>query len=92
MNKNKYINNKIDEYLQNTKENALHNYIVMTKNSWTYARLTAEEKERLMETFEWCKYQKMIKGTLKQRWDILHLIYASFLNALDYKPIGWREN
>ena len=78
-------------YLENTKENALHNYIVMTKNSWTYARLTDAEKEKLMETFEWCKNQKMLKGTLKQRWDLLHLLYTAFLNALDYKPIGWRE-
>ena len=78
-------------YLENTKENALHNYIVMTKNSWTYARLTDAEKEKLMETFEWCKNQNLLKGTLKQRWNELHLLYTAFLNALDYKPIGWRE-
>lgn len=73
------------------KEEALKNYIDMTKNSWTYARLTEEEKNRLMYVFEWSDRQGFIKGSYKDRWGTLQVLYTSFLYALGYTPIGWRE-
>ena len=78
--------------MQHNKNEAINLYIDMIQKSWTYQRLTEEEKTRLMDTINWGEQQGIIKGTFKQRWDILQLMYHSYLNALDYKPIGWRED
>ena len=65
----------------------------MIGNSWTFERLTEEEKERVMTILSEKDSRTMtvLKGTKQQRWAILQAIYSSFLIALDYKPIGWRE-
>lgn len=71
----------------------LAEFRTMIGNSWTFERLTEKEKERIMNVLSVRNYQTMtaLKGTKQQRWDILNAIYSSFLIALDYKPIGWRE-
>jgi len=79
------------EFKENTKENAIHNFRVMIMNSWTYQRLTEDEKEQILQTIEWGRTQNIIRGNFKQRWDIMQLMYTAFLNALGYKPMGWRE-
>lgn len=68
--------------------NAVENYFQnVIKKSWTWAKLTEEERKRFinMNVFE------KIKGTDKQRVEWLNTIYTAFLSALGYKPIGWRE-
>ena len=57
------------------------------KKSWTWARLTEEEQKRFidMNVFD------MIKGNDKTRQEWMQTIYHSFISALGYKPIGWRE-
>lgn len=57
------------------------------KNSWTWERLTEEEKRRFidMTVFD------QIKGNDSTRIEWLNTIYTAFLSALGYKPIGWRE-
>lgn len=57
------------------------------KKSWTWARLTEEERQRFlsMEVFD------EIKGNDRTRIEWLHTIYEAYLTALGYKPIGWRE-
>ena len=57
------------------------------KKSWTWDRLTEEERRRFidMNVFD------RIKGNNKTRVEWLNTIYDSFLSALGYKPIGWRE-
>ena len=57
------------------------------KKSWTWARLTEEERQRFlsMEIFD------EIKGNDRTRIEWLHTIYNAYLTALGYKPIGWRE-
>lgn len=57
------------------------------KKSWTWQRLTEEERQRFinMNVFD------NIKGNDNTRIEWLYTIYHSFLCALDYKPIGWRE-
>ena len=65
-------------------ENYLQNVI---KKSWTWEKLTKEEQRRFidMDVFD------RIKGNDKTRVEWLNTIYQSFLSALGYKPIGWRE-
>lgn len=57
------------------------------KKSWTWDRLTEEEREKFinMDVFD------QIKGRTETRVEWLNTIYTSFLTALGYKPIGWRE-
>ena len=50
-------------------------------------RLTDDERER----FESCIDFSKIKGTARQRVEMLNMVYAAFLQGVGYKPIGWRE-
>lgn len=68
--------NVVEDYFQN-----------VIKKSWTWNRLTEEEQKRFIDMDVFDK----IKGNDKTRVEWLHTIYHSFLSALGYKPIGWRE-
>lgn len=74
-----------------SKENAIPMFLEMIKESWTYARLTEEERQRFLDTVEWAYGQGYIKGDFQTRYGIMQCIYDAFLAALDYKPTGWRE-
>ena len=65
-------------------ENYFQNVI---KHSWTWNRLTEEERKRFidMDVFD------RIKGNDKTRIEWLCTIYEAYIEALGYKPIGWRE-
>lgn len=68
--------------------NAVENYFqTVIKKSWTWEKLTEEEQKKFvdMNVFD------QIKGNDKTRIEWLNTIYQSFLTALGYKPIGWRE-
>lgn len=73
------------------KEEAKTKFIEMVKTSWSYDKLTEEEKNRLLDLLNSKRTEYCLKGTYLQRWQILQSIYYSFLIALDYKPINWRE-
>ena len=67
---------------------AVENYFQnVIKKSWTWQKLTEEEQKRFidMNVFD------RIKGNDKTRVEWLNTIYQSFLSALGYKPVGWRE-
>lgn len=66
-------------------ENYFQNII---KNSWTWAKLTEEERQRFidMNVFD------RIKGNDITRIEWFNTIYHSFLVGLNYKTIGWRED
>lgn len=57
------------------------------KKSWTWNRLTEEERQCFidMNVFD------RIKGTDKTRIEWLNTVYTAFITALGYQPIGWRE-
>lgn len=65
-------------------ENYFQNVI---KKSWTWERLTKAEQQRFMDMDVFDK----IKGNDKTRVEWLNTVYVSFLSALGYQPIGWRE-
>lgn len=68
--------------------NAVENYFQnVIKKSWTWEKLTEEEQDRFisMNVFD------RIKGNNQTRVEWLNTIYHTFLYALGYKLIGWRE-
>ncbi|MGN1326910.1 MAG: hypothetical protein ACI4VQ_02335 [Clostridia bacterium] len=73
------------------KEKVKEKFWEMIKNSWTYSKLTKNEKTKFETILFSEQTENCMKGTYTQKWRILQAIYHSFLIALDYKPIGWRE-
>jgi hypothetical protein len=66
----------VEDYFQN-----------VIKKSWTWERLTEEEQQRFIDMSVFDR----IKGNDKTRVEWMCTIYHSFLSALGYQPIGWRE-
>lgn len=77
--------------MEGKKEYAVVNFMAMIRNSWTYDRMTVEERRNLGTAVEWAVDQNAIKGDYKQRWMILHAIYDAFLAGLGYTGGTWRE-
>lgn len=75
---------------QRKKELATRDFMATIEKSWTWDRLTKEERERFKRAVSAWE-DKVIKGTWEQRWNILYAMHSAFLIALDYQPIGWRE-
>ena len=68
--------------------NAVENYFQdVIKKSWTWEKLTEEERKRFINMHVFDK----IKGNDKTRIEWFNSIYHAFLVGLDYKAIGWRE-
>lgn len=79
------------EKLPDTKENALLQFIGMTCKSWTFNRMTQAEKEKCIDALYFPNEQGMLKGTFRQRWDILNAVYNAYLSGLGYVGGNWRE-
>ena len=75
-------------YKEQISEN---NFINMIKQSWTYAKLTEEEKNRILKVLYLTQAERCLKGTYKQRWEILQAIYGAYLFGLGYNDFTWRE-
>ena len=75
------------------KENAYTDWFEIIFNSWTWKRLTDDEKTTFTNQMDsWCNYRELLIGTYKQRWEILNELYYMYLLGIGYKPIGWRKN
>jgi hypothetical protein len=74
------------------KEKVLEDFINMIKDSWTYARLTKEEKENFIDHLSWQRTKHILKGTYKQRWETLNELYWFYLLGIGYKDFNWRES
>ena len=73
------------------KEEAVKDFCTMIWQSWTYARLTPEERSRFFELLTTERFKKYrIIGTYKQRLEALQGYYEMFLAGCGYKPTGWR--
>ena len=73
---NKKYSSAVEDYFQR-----------VIKKSWTWEKLTEQEQERFINMNVFDK----IKGNDKTRVEWLNTIYTSFLIALGYKVVGWRE-
>lgn len=74
------------------KENAFSNALRMVGRSWTFGRMTQEEKENCVKAFLWAEEQGLIVGDYARRWKTMQAIYNAFLTALGYydNPVNWR--
>jgi hypothetical protein len=73
------------------KENATLDFIERIKESWTWARLTEQEKKRFEDSVIWSINQNVIVGTYKQRYHTLNALYHIFLQGVGYTDWKWRE-
>jgi hypothetical protein len=71
------------------KKEATRDYIEIVKNSWTFAKLTTDEKNKILDILKF----SIVRGTYQERHDILNQLYNCFLQALGFEGcgIGWRE-
>lgn len=76
--------------MEHNKEKAFSDFMEMIRNSWTYDRMTDDEKRRLAKAFEWVDCCGLV-GTYKQRLAILHIAYNAFLQGIGYTDFNWRE-
>lgn len=77
--------------MKKIKENVLIDFKKMIFNSWTFDKMTMQERQKLFETLYNIQTQNALKGTYKQRWEILQAIYTAYLNGLGYTDFNWRE-
>lgn len=77
--------------LEKIKENVWYDYSKMIENSWTFNKMTKEEKATWDKIIRSEQAKRGIKGTYKQRWDTLNFVYSAFLAGLGYNGGTWRE-
>ena len=85
-----YFYHDIDK-MQRTKENAFLHGLSMFCRSWTFERMTANEKTSCVESLLWANRQGMIKGTFCDRINIMNAVYHAFLCGIGYTGAAWRE-
>ena len=73
------------------KMEVLDKFKEMTINSWTYARLTTEEVDRLNKILESNTLKKILKYSDNHKWEVLHEIYHAFLEGCGYDGQTWRD-
>lgn len=72
------------------KSEALSDFIKNIERSWTYDRMTEQERERLSKTFSSIQ-AKELKGDYETRQAALQLAYIAFLDGLGFSGWNWRE-
>lgn len=74
------------------KEDTLKDFIEMVYNSWTYAKMTDNEKEQLTNLLQNDGViREGLKGSYQQRLKILQIFYIGYLGGLGYNNGNWRE-
>ncbi|MDY2736882.1 hypothetical protein [Intestinibacter sp.] len=77
--------------MNKNKENAQADWTDMIIKSWTWAKLTNEEKNKFGDELNKEVTQKIISGTYKQRVAILSTLYSMFLEGCGYNGGNWRD-
>lgn len=73
------------------KNNAKTDFLRMIYNSWTFAKMTQQEKAQILKIISEPITENATKGTHAQRWAIYQALYNAFLIAIGYTGAGWRE-
>lgn len=73
-------------------KNAITDFKNMIKQSWTYGKMTISERNAWDSLLEHTRTTDALKGTYKQRFDILNAVYYSYLIGIGYSDFSWREN
>lgn len=76
--------------MKKDKMQAITDFKKMIFNSWTYDRMTRDERERLALALDGVQAHE-IKGNYNARIAALNLAYNSFLLAIGYTGFKWRE-
>lgn len=74
------------------KELALYNFKVMIEKSWTYGKMTKEERDNWERVLNDIRTITCLKGNYDTRWNILQAIYMSYLIGIGYNNFNWRES
>ena len=70
------------------KESAYVEFYDMIIKSWTWAKLTEDEKAACNNAFHFVLSQGVLKGTYQQRYMILHSVYNAFLDGCGFYRDG----
>lgn len=70
---------------------AYYDFMNMVENSWTFDRMTDDERGKCFDALHFANSQGAVKGTYNARWMILQAIYNAFLQGLGYTGGNWRE-
>ena len=77
--------------MNKNKENAQADWTDMIVKSWTWAKLTNDERNKFGDELNKEATKKIISGTYKQRWEILNALYSMFLEGCGYNGVNWRD-
>lgn len=77
--------------MEHKKEHARFDWTEMICKSWTYARLTPDERKRFFMSVDNAEKCGELKGDYHTRWGILNALYHTYLVALGYSFVGWRD-
>lgn len=77
--------------MEHKKEHARFDWSEMIVQSWTYHRLTDEERKRFFMSVDHAEHIGAIKGDYYTRYTILQALYSTYLMALGYEWCGWRD-
>jgi len=75
--------------MKNTEREQIKNkYIKIIQDSWTYEKLSGIERKTIIQQIS---RAKLYANNGKNICEELNTIYYTYLLALEYEPIGWRE-
>ena len=77
--------------MNKNKENAQADWTDMIIKSWTWEKLTREERKKFGDELNKETTKKIISGTYGQRWEILSALYSMFLEGCGYNGGSWRD-
>ena len=77
--------------MNKNKENAQTDWTDMIVKSWTWEKLTREERNKFGDELNKETTKKIISGTYRQRWEILNALYSMFLEGCGYNGGAWRD-
>lgn len=83
--------NKKEIERKNKIINIIYNRMKVFENSWTFNKLTREEKEKFYHIFTSDEIKNSLTGTEKQIIQALNVIYSAFLTGVGYNGYNWRE-
>lgn len=73
------------------KDFVFTDFIEMVRNSWTYGKMTEEERGAIHCLLLDYRTTENIKGTYQQRWNALNVVYSAYLRGIGYNGADWRE-
>lgn len=77
--------------MKRIKENAYTDFCNMVCHSWTFVRMTEQEKKNCKSALHFAVEQDVLKGNYEARYMILNAVYDAFLCGIGFDGPMWRE-